>query len=240
MTPRQDGGPDLAYLASSSGGGVRPVLLIHSWWGLTSSFTAYADELATRGFTVGCVDLYRGDVAHTEEEARRLRRRRGAEPAYRILQRALAGLTALDRGAGPVPAVVGFSMGGHWAVWLAQHPDPPVSAVVLHYAARAGDFSPTNAPVLAHFAARDAFVTTAARRTMERAINRSGNRYTAFDYPGTRHWFAESSRPEHDPAAARIALKRTADFLADPNPNPGGSAAVGEAHRAERRPTSPA
>ncbi len=207
---------DLAYLASPPGGTGRPVLLIHSWWGLTSSFTAYADELASHGFVVGCVDLYLGDIARSEEDAQRLRRRRRSEPAYRVLQRSLEGLTDLDRCAGAIPSVVGFSVGGHWAVWLAQHPDPPVSAAVLYYAARGGDFSRASAPVLAHFADRDEFVTPAARRTMERGISRSGLGYTAFDYPGTRHWFAESARPEHDPASARTALQRTADFLADP------------------------
>lgn len=207
---------DLPYLASPSAGRGQPVLLIHSWWGLTWSFTAYADELAGCGFVIGCVDLCRGDIARTEEDARRLRRRRLREPAYRVLRRSLEALMALDRCAGAVPAVVGFSMGGHWAVWLAQHPDPPVSAAVLYYAARGGDFSRTSVPVLAHFADRDEFVTTAARRTMERAIRRSGLRYTAFDYPGTQHWFAESTQPEHDPAASRIALKRTSTFLAHP------------------------
>ena len=137
-------------------------------------------------------------------------------PPTGVLQRSLDGLRALDRCAGAVPAVVGFSMGGHWAVWLAQHPDPPVSAAVLYYAARGGDFSRTSVPVLAHFAERDELVTTVARRTMERAIGRSGLRFTAFDYPGTQHWFAESTRPEHDPAASRIALQRTARFLAHP------------------------
>ncbi len=210
------GADDLSYLAVPPGERGRPVLLIHSWWGLTPSFTAYADELAGSGFVVGCVDLYGGDLARSEEDARRLRQRRRGEPAYRVLQRSLAGLMALDASDGATPAVVGFSMGGHWAVWLAQHPDPPVSAAVLYYSARGGDFSRTRAPVLAHFAGRDEFVTTAARRTMERVISRAGLSYTAFDYPGTEHWFAESARREHDPAASRLALQRTASFLADP------------------------
>ena len=209
------GADGLAYLALPPGARGRPVLLVHSWWGLTSSFTAYADELAASGFVVGCADLYGGDLAQTQEDARRLRQRRRGEPAYRVLQRSLKSLIALDASAGGNPAVVGFSMGGHWAVWLAQHPDPPVSAAVLYYAARGGDFARMTAPVLAHFADRDEFVTTAARRTMERAISRAGLSCTAFDYPGTEHWFAESAQREHDPAASRLALQRTASFLAD-------------------------
>ncbi len=127
-------------------------------------------------------------------------------------------LSALDRTPGRSPAVVGFSMGGHWAVWLAQHPDPPVAAVVLYYAARGGDFTRASAPVLAHFATNDEFVSPAARRTMERAIAEKGLPYCAHDYPDTAHWFAESAHGAFNSGAATIAVERTAEFLASPPP----------------------
>ncbi len=191
------------------------MLVVHSWWGLTRSFTSFADQLASRGFLVGCADLYDGAIAETEEEARNLRAQR-REPAYKRLRRNIDELVALDRTAGRSPAVVGFSMGGHWAVWLAQHPDPPVSAVALYYAARAGDFSDATAPVLAHFAATDDFVSASARRNMERAITERGLAYCAHDYPATGHWFAESAHAAFDARAAGLACERTVDFLADP------------------------
>ncbi len=203
---------DLAYVAHPGRGSGQPVLVIHSWWGLTASFTSYADQLAARGFLAGCADLYDGAVAKSEAEARRLRSRRG-EPVYRRLRRSLEALWTLDGTEGRSPAVVGFSMGGHWAVWLAQHPDPPVAAVVVYYAARGGDFSEATSPLLAHFAGADDFVSGSARRTMERAIATRGLPYTAFDYPGTVHWFAESDQQAFDPEAARLALDRTASFL---------------------------
>ncbi len=207
----------LAYVAHTSGGGGpgqgRPVLLVHSWWGLTPSFPRIADELASLGFLVGCVDLYDGKIATTEDEVRRLHARKRAEPAYRLLHRCLQQLVEDERSRGAAPAVVGFSMGAHWAVWLAQHPDPPVSAVVLFYGARGGDFSDASAPVLAHFAAHDEFVSVTARGAMERALARRGLRYESFDYPGTRHWFAEPAHPWFDASAADLAMSRSSDFL---------------------------
>lgn len=203
---------DLAHVAHPEQGSGQPVLIIHSWWGLTAAFTSYADQLAARGFLAGCADLYDGAVAESETQARRLRSR-GREPAYRRLRRSLAALSTLDGTEGRSPAVVGFSMGGHWAVWLAQHPDPPVSAVVLYYAARGGDFSEATAPLLAHFAGADDFVSGSARRSMERAISVRGLPYTSFDYPGTVHWFAESDRPAFEPEAAGLAFDRTTSFL---------------------------
>lgn len=109
-------------------------------------------------------------------------------------------------------------MGAHWAVWLAQHPSPPVSASVLFYGTRGGDFSAATAPVLGHFAEVDEFVSASARRAMESAISRRGLGYTSFEYPGTRHWFAESAHPSFEPGATELALGRTVDFMASLDP----------------------
>jgi carboxymethylenebutenolidase len=204
-------GSCLAYVTSPSRPASVPVLVTHSWWGLTTSFTAYADALAGAGFLAACVDLFDGRVAVTEAEARALRRERRREPAYRTLQRALRELASISDGQSP--AVAGFSMGGHWAIWLAQHPDPPVSAVVLYYAARGGDFSAATAPVLAHYADADRFVSPGGRRTMERALSARGRSYQAHDYPGTAHWFAESDSAAFDAGAASRAFDRTTRFL---------------------------
>jgi carboxymethylenebutenolidase len=209
----------LAYVAPPSNGVGRPVLIIHSWWGLTSSFTEIADELSGRGFLAGCVDLYQGAVATTEAEAQRLRQLKRSEPVYRVLQRCLRRLASDERAVSSAPAVLGFSMGAHWAVWLAQHPDPPISAAVLFYGARGGDFSLATAPVLAHFANVDQFVSRSARRSMERAIARRGLGYTAFDYPGTGHWFAEADHPAFDRTAAELAIDRSVAFITGLDPS---------------------
>lgn len=49
------------------------VLVIHSWWGLTESFRVYGNKLAQAGYLVGLADLFDGQIANTELEARRLR-----------------------------------------------------------------------------------------------------------------------------------------------------------------------
>ena len=131
---------------------------------------------------------------------------------YRELERALESLRAAACGARI--GVVGFSMGGHWAVWLSQRPEYEISATVLYYAARAGSFAHSRSAYLAHFAAQDPWVSSGARRNMETAMARAHRPYEPFDYAGTGHWFAEPARPDaYHPRAAAKALRRTLDFL---------------------------
>ncbi len=169
-------------------GGTGPaVLVIHSWWGLTPSFTAYGQQLAKAGFVVGVADLFDGETATTEQQARRLRAKPRRQPFYRTLIGAIGELLSSDGVERQEAGVAGFSMGGHWAVWLSQRPELPIAATVLYYAARAGDFSRSRSSYLAHFTENDRWVSGPARRRMELAITKSGRPYRAFDYAGNGH-----------------------------------------------------
>lgn len=185
------------------------VLVIHSWWGLTDSFRAYGSYLADAGYIVGLTDLFDGQTAKTEIRARQLRASSRRTPMYKILGADISSLRSISDLDDVKTGIVGFSMGGHWAVWLAQSPEYDVAATVLYYAARAGDFSRCRASVLAHFAEQDTWVSTTARKKMERAISKAGCSYCAYDYPGTKHWFAEAERSkEFNGSAAILALER--------------------------------
>lgn len=185
------------------------VLVIHSWWGLTPSFRHYGRALAQMGVVAGLTDLFGGQTAETESEARRLRAEPRRVPMYKTLGDDIR--TLRDRaGGGQWPiGVVGFSMGGHWAVWLSQRPEYAISATILYYAARAGDFSNCRAAIIAHFAETDDWVSAAVRARMERAIRKAECRYQAYDYHGTSHWFAEEARAaEYRKGAAELAQQR--------------------------------
>ena len=190
------------------------VLVIHSWWGLTTSFRTYASVLSEAGYLVGLTDLFDGKTAETEAQAKALRAARRRNPMYRTLATDIASLRAEAGSSGMQVGVVGFSMGGHWAVWLSQRPEYNISATVLYYAARAGDFSKCHSGIIAHFAEKDPWVSKGARRTMEHAINKSRCAYSAFDYPETQHWFAETARVgAFDESAARLARDRDLGHL---------------------------
>lgn len=185
------------------------VLIIHSWWGLTDSFREYGRSLAEAGFLVGLADLFEGRTAKTESETRKLRARPRRVPMYKTLGADIETLRDITGSPKVRIGIVGFSMGGHWAVWLSQRPQYNVSATAIYYAARAGNFADCKANIIAHFAENDAWVSAKARKNMERAILIFGCGYEAFDYPRTQHWFAETERPEefaYD--AAKLALSR--------------------------------
>jgi carboxymethylenebutenolidase len=207
-------GSQLAYVAVPSGVGT-PVLILHSWWGLTRSFTEYADRLAAQGFVAGCVDLYGGRLARNAEEASLLRAAPRRVPMYRSLLSGIDELIAHRAASANRVGIVGFSMGGHWAVWLAQRSDARAGAIVLHYATRMVTKASTPIPVLAHFAESDPFVTPAGRHKMERSFARFGWPYAAMDHPGTTHWFAECTDGGFDRAAADSAFTASCRHLGD-------------------------
>jgi carboxymethylenebutenolidase len=123
------------YIAIPKSGSGPGVVILHSWWGLNAFFKGLCDRLAEAGFVALAPDLYNGKVASTVEAARKLRAQATAsrrEPAYKTLMAAINSLSRHEAVTTPAVAVAGFSMGGHWAVWLAQRPELPIAATGKH------------------------------------------------------------------------------------------------------------
>jgi carboxymethylenebutenolidase len=158
------------------------------------------------GFLTVCPDLYEGESSHDPVAADLLRRKKRKEPTYRKVVRAAAWVSQ-ETGGRPV-GVVGFSYGGHWALWLAANPPVPIGAAVVFYAVRTSDFHGT--PIQAHFAEDDAYVTASGRARFEKALP-SGSE--VFSYPGAGHWFFEMDQAAYDPASAALAWERMGRFL---------------------------
>lgn len=206
----------MAIPKTGSGPGI---VVLHSWWGLNDFFKELCDRLAEAGFVALAPDLYSGKVASTVEAAKKLRAQATASrrvPAYKTLMAAINSLSHHDAVTTPNVALVGFSMGGHWALWLAQQPELPIAATVVFYAARNGDFTRSNSSFLFHFAENDEWVSAASVRNLKKSLDASGRSTRYYDYPGTGHWFFENDQSEaFHPEAAAVAWTRTLAFLAD-------------------------
>jgi carboxymethylenebutenolidase len=187
------------------------VLVLHPWWGLNDDVLAAAERLRHEGYRSVAPDLFHGRVATTREEAKALS---GAldkdwKSALSEIEGALATLAAeVDR-----VAVLAWSMGVWYSWQLAQAHPKAIRALVSFYGY--GEFEPGAAlpPILGHFAENDEFDSVEDVRAVERKLIDAGHVAEFHVYPGTKHWFDEPSRPEHDKAASQLAWERTVAFL---------------------------
>lgn len=136
------------------------------------------------------------------------------EPVYKFLIREIEFLQRHEAVTGATIGQLGFSMGGHWAFWLAQRAELPIRATVTFYAARSGDFCQSRSAFLCHFAEDDDWVSSAAIKKLARHLDSAQAAAAFHQYPGTKHWFFESDRADaFEPKSADLAWKRTLGFL---------------------------
>lgn len=209
------------YLATPESATGPGVVVLHAWWGLTEPFRQACDRLAAAGFVALAPDLYHGRTTAVIEEADALgqatdqdveRWRGDIRGAVQFLRQNGVTLPADDRG--PV-ALLGFSLGGAYALDMSVNLANEIAAVVLFYAAwPEPDFRQARAAYLCHFAENDPYQSAEVEAEMVQAIQAAGRPITAYTYPGTKHWFFEENRPaEYDAAAAALAWERTLAFL---------------------------
>ena len=212
------------YLATPDGtdtSGGPGVLVLHAWWGLTEPFRQACDRLAAAGFVALAPDLYRGKTTASVEEAETLssalnqeeeRVRGDITGALRFLRE--HGATSPADGRGAI-GVIGFSMGGAYALDTSVALPAEIAAVVIFYATYTGlDFAAAQAAYLGHFAENDPFEPLESVTELERELQTADKQATFYTYPGTTHWFFEPNRADaYDSAAATLAWERTLAFL---------------------------
>jgi carboxymethylenebutenolidase len=204
------------YLATPDTGGGPGVLVLHAWWGLTEPFRQACDRLAEAGFVALAPDLYRGKMTASVEEAETLSSALNQEEE-RVRGDIQGAMQFLRANGAPSSAVglIGFSMGGAYALDTSVEASEDVAAVVLFYATYAGlNFAAARATYLGHFAENDPFEPSESVAQLERELQAAGKQTTFYTYPGTTHWFFEPNRADaYDAAAAALAWERTLAFL---------------------------
>lgn len=202
-----------SYLARPQSGTGPGVLVLHAWWGLNPFFKSFCDRLAQVGFVAFAPDLYHGAVASTIEEAEKLRSTLKPEiAAAKILQAAHQLQKVCDPSRQSI-GVIGFSMGGYWALWLSDQKSSPVSAAIVFYGARSGSYAESQAAYQFHFAEQDHFVPADGIHHLENSLKTAGREAEFFQYPGTSHWFFENDRTAYHQSASEAAWKRIVPFL---------------------------
>ncbi|MBE2270442.1 MAG: dienelactone hydrolase family protein, partial [Anaerolinea sp.] len=192
------------------------VLVLHPWWGLNDTIKTFCQRLAGEGFVVFAPDLYHGKVVSTIADADAMSSALGSNYKQAVAEvgEAAAFLKARADVGDKGIALVAFSMGVFYGLYLSVTQPDLVRAVVIFYGTGLDDFSGSKADFLGHFAEADEFEPLPNVEHMEQAIKAAGRPVTFHIYPGTGHWFFEPDRTDaYNAEAASLAWERTLDFL---------------------------
>ena len=164
------------------------------------------------------MDLYRGKVATTQEDAHQLMMGTPPDRALRDLQGAFAYLEAQAGVRKDRIGAIGWCMGGRYALQLATV-EPTLAAAVAYYGAPPTDpaaIAAIQAPVMGNFGAEDKGPTPDQARAFEAALKKAGKTIDVKVYPGAGHAFANVNNPwgGYRKEAAEDAWARTTAFLA--------------------------
>lgn len=187
------------------------ILVLHAWWGLNDFFKDFCNRLANEGYIVLTPDLYNGAIAKTIPEAEKLRKKIKSSDTSDHILRSLTQLKA-EVNEKPV-ALIGFSLGAYWGLWLVDEKPKTFAATVLFYGTRGMKCTETSSAFLGHFAETDEYVSDSGRKKLQKSLTAASRNVSFYIYPNTHHWFFENDRPEFQDEAARLAWQRTIKFL---------------------------
>lgn len=217
MSPQGSAGT--AYLVAPDGGPGPGVLVLHSWWGLTAGTRKRCDDLADAGYTALAPNMLPGRLPIIAAEAELELAETDPNETAALLLSSVVALRAHSADPEAPVAVVGYSMGASWALWLAARNPLSVRAAVSYYGFQDIDFVDARAAFQVHVAEHDALMTEDQADEMEGHLRLLHDDVEFHRYPGTRHWFAEEEQVDFfDAEASALAWRRTLAFLAAFNP----------------------
>ena len=192
------------------------LIVIHERWGLDDSTRALADRIAAQGYVVLAIDLFAGEMASSgpEAQARMVELVENPEIAHENIRQAhqfLLNSPQVSR-----IGVLGWSLGGTWALNTALMLPGSLDAVVSYYGQVTDNqerLAALDAPILGIFGSNDRGVTPENVAAFEAALTALGKEHEIEIYPGAGHAFADPTAVTYDAAAAQAAWARTVEFL---------------------------
>ncbi len=193
------------------------IVVIHEWWGLNDWVKEQAAKLADQGYVALAIDLYRGKVATTPEEAHEIMRGVPEDRAARDLHAAVVFLKSQSDVRKDRIASIGWCMGGGYSLNVALQ-EPALAAAVINYghlAANAESLKKINASILGIFGGQDRGIPVDDVKKFEQALKQLGKRVEIVIYPDAGHAFENpNNKAGYRTEDAADAWKRTANFLA--------------------------
>lgn len=216
---------------AAPGGAPRPgVVIIPDVWGVSDLYRRVAQRLVQEGFATLVVDLYRYTGREGLSQATVLPFIAGlSDPqVLRAVQEGIDALAASPDVAGQRVGLIGFCMGGQYAL-LAACTCKGLSAVAPFYGmvryaagldAAKKPRQPLDAipdltcPVLGLYGAEDNLIPIADVEELRRRLAQTKHAHEVHIYPGAGHAFLNDTRPDaYRPEAADAAWRRLVPFL---------------------------
>jgi carboxymethylenebutenolidase len=205
-------------LYAPRGKGPFPALVvIHEWWGLNDWVKDQASKLADQGYVTLAVDLYRGKVATTPDQAHEIMRGVPEDRAKRDLHAAVEFLKLQPNVKPDRIGSIGWCMGGGYSLDVALQ-EPALAATVINYGHLATDpeaLKKINAPILGLFGAQDRGITPDDVHKFEQALKQLGKKIDIKIYDDAGHGFENPNNKDGFRAEdAADAWRRITGFLA--------------------------
>ena len=207
-----------AILYTPQGKGPFPALVvIHEWWGLNDWVKEEASNLSDQGYVALAIDLYRGKVATTPDEAHQIMRGVPEDRANRDLLAASAYLRSQKNVDPARVGSIGWCMGGGYSLDLAIA-DPKLKAAVINYGHLASDdatLKKLDAAVLGIFGGQDKGIPPADVNKFEAQLKAQGKTVEIHIFPDAGHAFENpNNKTGYRADDAAQAWKLTTAFLA--------------------------
>ena len=205
-------------LYAPEGKGPFPALVvIHEWWGLNDWVKEQATKLADQGYVTLAIDLYRGKVATTPDEAHEIMRGVPEDRAARDLHAAVEFLKSQSTVKKDRIGSIGWCMGGGYSLNVAQQ-EPTLAAAVINYGHLAADpdsLKKISAAVLGIFGGQDRGIPVDDVKKFEQTLKQQDNKVEIVIYPDAGHAFENpNNKTGYRADDAADAWKHTTSFLA--------------------------
>jgi len=205
-------------LYEPSGKGLFPaIVVIHEWWGLNDWVKDQASKLSDQGYVTLAIDLYRGKVATTPEEAHELMRGVPEDRATRDLLAATTYLRSLKNVKPSKVGSIGWCMGGGYSLDLAVN-DPKLAAAVINYghlATEPDTLRKIHAPILGIFGGQDKGIPVESVNKFSEELKKLGKTVEIKIYPDAGHAFENpNNKAGYRADDAADAWNRTVKFFA--------------------------
>ncbi|MFL6321214.1 MAG: dienelactone hydrolase family protein [Nitrososphaeraceae archaeon] len=210
----------LAYPSATTGKKLPSVIMIHENRGLNDYIKSMANTLAREGYVVLAVDLFKGQVAQTSQQAQQLAGSARSNSASTIsnLQAAVNYVSSLPFVDSSKIASIGWCFGGGQSLQLALHSEQhPLVATILYYGTPLvtdkQELSKIKWPVLGIFGDKDQAIPLSNIQQFKTALDASGITNEIHIYKGLGHAFANPSGANYAPNETVDAWQKTLAFL---------------------------